>query len=137
MSESAPGFEKHPDYRVEIHSSADHVRVLVGDTTIADTKAPLQVTESRHHPVWYVPMADVDASVLRSTDHSTYCPFKGHASYWSITTGENELENVVWGYLDPYTECEPLKDHVAFYTDRVALEVNASVQESRAPGWSD
>lgn len=134
--QSAPGFEKHPGYRVEIKPTTDRVRILFGDTTLADTRRALKVLESRYHPVWYVPLADVDTELLDPTDHSTYCPFKGHASYWTIRSADGPLENSVWAYQDPYRECLPLKDHVAFYPDRVTLEINGEVQDPRGPGWT-
>ena len=137
MRPSAPGFAKHPDYQVEIIPTADRVRILAGDNILADTTRPLRVTESRHHPVWYLPMEDVADSLLTKTSHSTYCPFKGEASYWSIHTATTALENAVWGYENPFVECEPLMEHVAFYTDRVALEVNGEIQSTQGPGWVD
>ncbi len=133
---TAPGFEKHPDYQVDIKATGDRVRILAGDRVVIDTTHPLQVTESRHHPVWYLPLADADPSLLTRTDHSTYCPFKGNASYWSIDHPDPALANSVWAYEDPYRECVPLKDHLAFYTDRVTLEVNGEIQKAEAPGWS-
>ncbi|MGD8418165.1 MAG: DUF427 domain-containing protein [Pseudomonadales bacterium] len=136
MSEPAPGFSKHPDYEVRITPTDDHVRVLAGDTVIADTRQPLKVTETRHHPVWYVPLADVADGQISRTTHTSYCPFKGHASYWNVQTGNGVLENVLWGYLEPYTECLPLADHVAFYTDRVTLEINGATLPSQGPGWT-
>jgi uncharacterized protein (DUF427 family) len=137
MSNQAPGFEAHPNYEVKIEPSSAHVRALVGDTVVADTKAALAVTESRHRAVWYLPMTDVDQALLTRTDTSTYCPFKGHASYWSIATPDVNLEDAVWSYEAPFDECQPLTGYVAFYTDKVALEVDGEPLESVAPGWTD
>ncbi len=137
MAQAAPGFEKHPDYQVEIKPTDDHIRILFGDHCLADSRRPLMVTESRHHPVWYLPLADLDAQVIEPTDHSTFCPFKGHASYWTVTVADSTLENSVWAYQDPYRECEPLKDHVGFYMDRFTLEVNGVRQDDPGPGWSE
>ncbi len=123
MSNPAPGFSKYPDHRVSIEPQDTRVRVRVGDTVIVDTQAPLLVRESRHDDVWYLPKADVDFSLLRATATSTYCPFKGHASYWSVQAGTETLEDCVWAYEDPFDECAPLKDHVAVYQDRVRVEV--------------
>jgi len=137
MSEQAPGFIKYPDYRVEISSTDDHVRILDGDVCLADSRRPLKVTESRHHPVWYLPMADVDASLIEATDHSTYCPFKGQASYWSVRGAGARLENSIWSYESPYRECEPLGEHVGFYMDRFTLEVNGEQIPDSGPGWHE
>ena len=141
MSESAPGFQKHPGYQVEITPTSDHIRILSGKICLADSQRPIQVTETKHRPVWYLPLADVDSSIIVATDHSTYCPFKGHASYWSVkadaaSVDDASLENSIWGYLNPYTECEPLLNHVAFYTDRLTLEVNGITQDESGPGWT-
>ncbi|MGE0623268.1 MAG: DUF427 domain-containing protein [Pseudomonadales bacterium] len=141
MSEPAPGFRRYPDHRVDIVPTEDHVRVFVGmpagKLLLADSRRPLRVEESRHDTVWYLPLADVAREHLSATDHTTYCPFKGHARYWTITAGESPLENAVWAYPEPYQECLPLADHVAFYTDRVALEVNGDPQPGDGDGDGD
>jgi len=124
MSKPAPGFQAHPDYQVQIEPSTAHVQARVGATIIADSHAALKLTETRHRPVWYLPLADVDQALLTRTEKSTYCPFKGHASYWTITTPQMQLNDVVWGYETPFDECRPLAGHVAFYTDRVTLLVD-------------
>jgi uncharacterized protein (DUF427 family) len=137
MAEPAPGFQKHPNYQVDITPTADHVRILVGGQCVADSRRPLKVTETKHHPVWYLPLADVDADCIEATDHSTFCPFKGHASYWTVSIGDQLLRNSLWAYQDPYLECEPLKDHVGFYVDRFVLEVNGERQNDSGPGWRE
>ena len=124
MSNPAPGFEKHPHYAVDIDAKDLHLRVLAGTTVIADTTRALAVTETKHQPVWYLPLADVDASIITATETSTFCPFKGHASYWTIATAEGNLDDVMWGYREPFDECLPLKGYVAFYTDRVEVEID-------------
>ena len=136
MAESAPGFEKHPHYQVDIKRTDDHIRILLGEYCLADSRRPLMVTETKHHPVWYLPLADVDADAIESTTHSTFCPFKGHASYWTVKVADSTLENSLWAYRDPYLECEPLKDHVGFYMDRFVLEVNGERQNDPGPGWT-
>lgn len=112
--------EKIPDYAVEISPAGKTVTVSVGDQVIASTSDALLVRETRHNDVYYLHRQDVDMSAFVATEHSTYCPFKGHASYWSI----GELDNVVWSYEDPYPEVASLKDCLSFYTDRVTLTVS-------------
>lgn len=118
----APGFAKHPAHQVEIEPFGRRVRAVAGGETIAETSRALRVLESRHDPVYYFPRADVRADLLERTDHHTYCPFKGQASYWTLRAGGRALENAVWGYEDPYDEVAGLKDHVAFYADRVDIQ---------------
>ena len=135
MAESAPGFAKHPQYQVDITRTDDHIRILLGERCLADSHRPLMVTETKHQPVWYLPLADVDADCIESTTHSTFCPFKGHASYWNVKVADATLENSLWAYQDPYLECEPLRDHVGFYMDRFTLEVYGERQPDPGPGW--
>lgn len=130
----APGFTRHPGHVVAAVPEPRRVRVLLGERVIADTLAALQVTESRHDPVWYVPPGDVDQALLTATDTSTYCPFKGHASYYSIDTGEQHLADAVWSYRTPYDECRMLQDYLAFYADRVTVEVDGRREGARASG---
>lgn len=123
MSNPAPGFARYPHHRVAVKPTLQHVRALVGDTVIADSRAALLVEESRHDLVWYFPPDDVDEQHLLPTATSTYCPFKGHASYWSIQAQGETLEDAVWAYLEPFDECQALTGYYAFYPDRVRLEV--------------
>jgi uncharacterized protein (DUF427 family) len=137
MNNPAPGFEAHPNYEVKIEPSNAHVKVLVGETVVADTRAALSVVETKHRPVLYLPMSDVDQGSLTRTETSTYCPFKGHASYWRITTPTATVDDAVWGYKAPFDECEPLTGYVAFYTDKVSMEIDGEVQDASGPGWTD
>lgn len=110
--------ERIPDYAVAISPAAARVRVSYQGQLIADSAAALLVEETRHAPVYYLPRADVTMQRFERTDLSTYCPFKGHASYWRM----GDLENFVWSYEDPYPEVEDLKDYLSFYTDKVTVE---------------
>ena len=116
--------ERIPDYAVAI-SPADGVQVTVtlGDKQIASSKNALLVQETRHDDVYYLPREDVDMASLTATDLSTYCPFKGHANYWSLDQGDEVLENFVWSYEEPYPEVAALKDYVSFYTNKVNVAV--------------
>lgn len=136
MSNPAPGFEKHPQYSVDIEAKDVRLRVLAGATVIADTTRAVAVTETKHQPVWYLPLADVDASIITATETSTFCPFKGHASYWTIATADGDLDDAMWSYREPFDECLPLTDYVAFYTDRVDLEIDGKIQDRVGPGWT-
>jgi uncharacterized protein (DUF427 family) len=69
--------------------------------------------------VHYIPRGDVDMTLLARTDNETYCPYKGDASYFSITSGGERTVNAVWTYEAPYEAVASIKDHLAFYSDRV------------------
>ena len=116
---AAPGFTRHPNHRVDIEPGTVHVQVEFDGAIVAATRTALLVLESRHDPVYYVPRRDANMEFLSATDHTSYCPFKGHARYWSINVGERMAENAVWAYDEPYDEALPLQGYVAFYPDRV------------------
>ena len=108
-----------PDHPITIVQSSARVVVWVNGAKIADSSETLTVREANYPPVAYVPRKDVDMSLLERTDHQTYCPYKGDASYFSIALGGTRSKNAVWSYEQPYGEVVELKDYVAFYPDRV------------------
>ena len=116
---SGPGYAKNPDYRIDIEGAGKSVRVEVNGQTIADSADALLMREQDHKPVYYFPRADIEMAHFQPTDHSTHCPFKGDASYWTLTVGERVLENVMWSCETPCDEVAEIKDYVAFYRDRV------------------
>ena len=122
----APGFQTNPDYRIAFERSPRRVRIEFNGETVADSSAMHLLFETRHLPVYYFPRADVRMDLLRASDHHTYCPYKGECAYYSIPSGGERLVNAVWTYENPYEAVAQIKDHVAFYPDRVdAIEVKA------------
>lgn len=115
-----------PDHPITVTSSGDHVVVRSGAATIADSHATLVLREANYPPVRYIPIADVDRSQLAASELNTYCPYKGEASYYSITPDAERGADAVWFYDDPYPAVAEIKGHVAFYPDRVALSVEAA-----------
>lgn len=115
----APGFQKHPEHRVDLEPAAERVRIEFGGEVLADSDDVVVVRESRYPPVYYLPLKDVRQDFLKRTDHHTYCPFKGEASYYTVTAGDKTAQNAVWTYEAPYDECADLKDRVAFYWDKM------------------
>jgi len=108
-----------PDHPITVEPTKARVVVKAGGRVIADSRNALTLQESTYPAVQYIPLADVDASVLERTDHETYCPYKGDASYYSLDAGEVKGENAVWTYEKPYDAVAPIKDHVAFYPNVV------------------
>jgi uncharacterized protein (DUF427 family) len=86
---------------------------------IADTCEALTLREAAYSPVHYIPRKDVDMSLLERTDHGTYCPYKGDCAYYSIPIGGGRSVNAVWTYEVPFAAVAAIKDHLAFYPDRV------------------
>ncbi len=112
-------YHKFPDYRVDLDPSATRVRVRFGGEVVADSDRTLVVRETKHEPVVYFPREDVRFDLLEPTSHTTFCPFKGEASYWTLRVGDRAEENVVWSYDNPFDEVAGLKHYVSFYADRV------------------
>jgi uncharacterized protein (DUF427 family) len=92
---------------------------MVAGRVVADTRAALTLREAHYPPVQYIPRADVEMALLARTDHTSYCPYKGDASYFSIPAGGERAANAVWSYETPFDAVAVIKDHVAFYPDRV------------------
>jgi len=116
---SSPAYAKHPEHRVVLESKPGRVRALFAGETIADSTRAHLVRESRHDPIVYFPREDVRMAALEKREETTFCPFKGTASYWTIRVGGREAESAVWSYEDPYDEVAGLKDCMAFYLDRI------------------
>jgi uncharacterized protein (DUF427 family) len=108
-----------PDHPISVTPNRARVLVRVAGTLIADTREALTLQEASYPAVQYIPRKDVDMKLLQRTDHSTYCPYKGDASYFSIPIGGEKTVNSVWTYETPYPSVAEIKDYVAFYPNRV------------------
>ena len=110
-----------PDHPISIESNPSRVSVTVGGRIIADTRAALTLSEARYPPVQYIPRRDVDMAALTRSEHTSWCPYKGEASYYSITG----LPDAVWYYPSPYDAVAGIAGHVAFYPDKVDITAGA------------
>jgi uncharacterized protein (DUF427 family) len=116
-----PG-SSHP---ISIEPTGARVTVRLGGRVVAETHDALTLREASYPPVQYVPLGDVDPDALVPSDHSSYCPFKGKASYYSLRVGDRVAAEAVWTYLRPHDAVSAIEGHVAFYPDRVdAIEVD-------------
>jgi uncharacterized protein (DUF427 family) len=117
-----------PDHPITVDHNSARVVVKLDGHVVADTRDALTLREASYPPVLYIPRKDVDMSLLARTDHSTYCPYKGEASYYSITPGGERSKNAIWTYENPHAAVPEIKDRMAFYPDRVD-----SIEELQAP----
>jgi uncharacterized protein (DUF427 family) len=108
-----------PDHPITIAPHPMRIVVSVAGRTIVDTRDALALREATYPAVLYIPRKDVDMALLERTNHSTYCPYKGDCAYFSIPLGGARANNAVWTYEAPYPAVMPIKDHLAFYPDRV------------------
>src|SRR5271154_3352406 len=91
-----------PDHPISIDLSPSHVVVAVAGIEVVNSKNALILREANYPPVLYIPRNDADMSLLQRTEHSTYCPYKGDCSYYSISIGGAKSINAVWTYEQPY-----------------------------------
>lgn len=115
----APGFAKHPSYHVDIEPCPRRVRVEFNGQVIADSTHVRVLLESNHVPVYYFPQDDVRQDLLVPSARTTFCPFKGEASYRSISVGDDEISDAVWCYETPFDEASPIKNYLAFYWNKI------------------
>ena len=108
-----------PDHPITVEPASETVTVVFNGKPIARSSSALKMQEAAYAPVYYIPLADVDRAALSKTAHRTYCPYKGDASYYTVTVGIESAENAVWAYEEPYDAVAAIGDHVAFYTDRM------------------
>jgi uncharacterized protein (DUF427 family) len=104
---------------ITIEANPNRVVVRVDGLVIADSARALVMRAPGTPDVQYVPRADVDMQHLIRSERTTYCPYKGDASYWSIRTGRRVVDDAVWSYEVPYADVAPIAGHLAFYADRV------------------
>jgi uncharacterized protein (DUF427 family) len=111
--------EPGPERPITIERSGRRIRVRFAGRSIADTTRALTMREAGYKPVHYIPRADADMSTLKPSDHHTHCPYKGDAGYFTIAVDGRTSDNAVWSYERPYPAVGEIKDHLAFYPDRV------------------
>jgi uncharacterized protein (DUF427 family) len=111
-----------PDHPIAIEPVPGRLTVKAGDAVIVSTQHALVMRESSYPPVYYFPREDADMDLLEPTGHSTHCPYKGDASYFSITALGEDGTNTVWSYETPFSAMAEIVGHLAFYPDRVTIE---------------
>jgi len=108
----------HP---IAITASLRPIVVKAGGRVIANSTSALKLCEASYPAVFYIPREDADMSLFARSDHATYCPYKGDASYFSLPLLGERGTNAVWTYETPYDAVAAIKDHLAFYPDRVEI----------------
>lgn len=107
---------------ITISPVARRVTVSLGGEIIADTVHALALKEDAYPSVFYIPKPDIKPDQVARTMKTSFCPHKGEASYWTISVGGETAENAGWSYDDPIAEVAQIKDHIAFYPDKVEIE---------------
>ena len=121
---SRPVLEPTTEHPITINPTGRRVVVRVNGEVVADTNDALELHESTYPAVQYVPFDDVVRDRLTRTDTSTYCPYKGEAAYYSVTTSAGDtVEDVIWFYEQPYPAVAAIAGHLAFYPDKAEITV--------------
>lgn len=119
MPNPSPGFRRNPDHQITVRPHKGTVTVRIDDDVIASSTHALELKEGGYPPVFYIPFDDIKMDKLTSSATSTHCPFKGDASYWSA----GDVKDVMWAYQPPYDEMSGIRDHGAFYPNKVSIDV--------------
>ena len=109
----------HLEPRITLHPLSSRVRILVGETVIADTGNALELCEKGYPPRLYLPRADVAMAKLSVSHTVTHCPFKGDSTYYSLP----DFPDIAWSYDQPIEEMLAIAGRLAFDTDKVTLEM--------------
>lgn len=121
MPKDPHSLSRHP---ITVEPSGERIVVRVGDTVVADTRAALVLKEATYPPAYYLPADDVDADILRPSDTTTYCPYKGDATYRSLQIDtDTVVTDALWVYEHPKDAVAQVKGHMAFYPDKVQITV--------------
>jgi len=119
MTNPAPGFAKHPDHTLEIHPFEGDVKIEYEGKILATQNGAFSLAEADYKPVFYLRADTLPPEMLSQSDHTSWCPFKGYASYFHLVVDGAKHENAVWTYRDPFDEALAIKDYIAIY-DNVA-----------------
>lgn len=122
MSNPSPGIARHPEHTITVEPFRGTVNVRFGDVVIASSDNALELREASYPPVLYIPFEDIYFEHLLKTDTSTHCPFKGDASYWSVSAQGEAATDAMWAYQAPYDEMLAIMNHGAFDRKKVAID---------------
>ena len=126
------GHARDPFHRIDVRQSSRHVRVSIGGEVVAESRRAKALFETGLPTRWYFPAEDVRTDLLTESDTNTVCAYKGTASYWSV----GDEDDVVWTYREPLHDALEVKDHLAFFNERVDLEVDGELEERPHTQWS-
>lgn len=114
----SPGHQRWPAHQI-VETRVDHRMTVEADgELVADSSDVIRVDEDGHPPRWYFPREDVRMQLLQPSNTNSDCPFKGHATYWTLHVDDKDLADAVWTYEDPYDEHADLKGRLAFWDDK-------------------
>ncbi|MBT5416265.1 MAG: DUF427 domain-containing protein [Rhodospirillaceae bacterium] len=129
----APGFQREPNYSIELRPATVRVRGMVAGSPVVDSGDALVLFEAGLSPVWYFPQADIRMDLLTRTGSATHCPFKGDASYWTLSTPAGPRADAAWAYEAPFDEMAALAGRLAFYWDALDQWCEDGIERRDSP----
>ena len=119
-----PRLTPTPEYPITVTPTGRHVTVRIAGEVIADTDRALTLQEANHPAVQYIPLVDVRQELLTRTATTSYCPFKGDAAYYTVTTAAGQtVADAIWTYEQPFPAVAAIAGHVAFYPDKADIAI--------------
>ena len=118
-----------PDHPITIEPVSSRIMVRAAGKIVADTTSALALTEASYPAVFYVPRSDIDEALLRRTETSSYCPYKGDCSYFAVEAPDGDIEDAAWSYEKPFEAVASIGDFLAFYPQRVEITVEDAPQK--------
>ena len=112
--------EPGPDHPITIEIKTTPVRIILAGELVLESRTHLELREASYPPALYLPRDELDLSHLEHSAHTSWCPYKGEASYFHLRRADGTLsENAVWTYETPFPAVAEIKDALAVYSDRV------------------
>ncbi|MFJ2363766.1 DUF427 domain-containing protein [Pseudomonas sp. NPDC087697] len=115
-----------PDHPITITPFQGRVTVRFNDVVVAQTDKAVKLEEAKYPAVFYIPRSDIRVEYYARTEHTTHCPYKGDANYFDLSADGKTAENAVWSYENTYPAMAQIKEHVAFYADKVTFEIEGA-----------
>ncbi|HXW38160.1 MAG TPA: DUF427 domain-containing protein [Acidimicrobiales bacterium] len=142
MSAVESAWPRYPDYRIDLVPCRGRARVRIGEVVLAESESALRLIETDHVERLYFPMSDVRLDRLEPTDHTSVCPFKGEATYWSFADEDVTVDNLFWTYADPFEEVAGIRGYLGVYHEKVEVDVESAWPDgarsvNRFPIWGD
>jgi uncharacterized protein (DUF427 family) len=130
------GHPRDPYARIDVYPTSRHVRVLVDGEVLADTTRARVLFESNLPPRYYIPHEDVRMDLLETSDKVTRCAYKGLAQHRHVRANDTLHEDLAWTYPQPEHDGEPVRDLIAFYNERVDIEIDGETGARPVTQWS-
>jgi uncharacterized protein (DUF427 family) len=123
------GHPRDPYSRIDVYPTSRRVRILLDGVAIAESTRAKALFESNLPVRWYLPADDMRLDVLEASKTQTRCAYKGLASYWHVRVGDDRHDDLAWTYPEPQHDAEPVRDLIAFFNERVDIELDGERQE--------